>query len=91
MADEPASAEVVPGAAEDARPGRLLELTVTEVELLDSAGRFTELALMLGGESVEQGPDRGAAARAGAEQLLARAAAWRKGAAEVVGQPAGVA
>jgi DNA repair protein RecN (Recombination protein N) len=65
--------------------------TVTEVERLDSAARLTELALMLGGEGVDQGPDRGAAARAGAEQLLARAAAWRANLAEPASQPAGVA
>ncbi len=52
--------------------------TVTEVERLDGGARLGELALMLGGESAAEGPDGGAAARAGAEQLLARAAAWRR-------------
>ena len=51
--------------------------TVTEVERLGPDARLRELALMLGGEGVEQGPDRGAAALAGAEQLVAGAAAWR--------------
>ena len=32
---------------------------------------------MLGGEGIADGPDGGAAALAGAEQLLARATAWR--------------
>ncbi len=51
--------------------------TVTEVERLDEDARQRELALMLGGEGVEQGPDRGAAALAGARQLVAGAEAWR--------------
>jgi DNA repair protein RecN (Recombination protein N) len=47
--------------------------TVTEVRRLDDhADRVAELALMLGG------PGGGAAARAGAEELLERAATWRK-------------
>jgi DNA repair protein RecN (Recombination protein N) len=65
--------------------------TVTEVERLGPEERLTELALMLGGEGADQGPDGGAAARAGAEQLLARAAAWRATADDALGQPAGVA
>jgi DNA repair protein RecN (Recombination protein N) len=65
--------------------------TVTEVERLEPAARLTELALMLGGEGMDQGPDGGAAARAGAEQLLARAAAWREAAGDALSQPAGVA
>jgi hypothetical protein len=40
---------------------------------------------------MDQGPDGGAAARAGAEQLLARAAAWREAAGDALSQPAGVA
>ena len=51
--------------------------TVTEVARLDPAERLTELAQMLGGEGIADGPDGGAAALAGAEQLLARATAWR--------------
>ena len=65
--------------------------TVTEVERLGPDERLTELALMLGGEGANEGPDGGAVARAGAEQLLARAAAWRETADDAVGQPAGVA
>jgi DNA repair protein RecN (Recombination protein N) len=64
--------------------------TVTEVERLEPAARLTELALMLGGEGMDQGPDGGVAARAGAEQLLARAAAWREAAGDALSQPAGV-
>ena len=64
--------------------------TVTQAERLEPAARLTELALMLGGESVEHGPDGGAAARAGAEQLLARAAAWRATLGPALRQPAGV-
>ncbi len=49
--------------------------TVTEVSRLDGAAeRVAELALMLGG------PDGGAAAIAGAEELLARAETWRRSA-----------
>jgi DNA repair protein RecN (Recombination protein N) len=51
--------------------------TITDVERLDPAGRLAELALMLGGEHVGQSADGGRAARAGAEQLLASAEAWR--------------
>ena len=65
--------------------------TVTQVERLAPVERLIELAQMLGGEGTDQGPDGGAAARAGAEQLLARAAAWRATADEALGQPAGVA
>ncbi len=65
--------------------------TVTEVARLEPAERVRELALMLGGEGIEQGPDGGAAALAGAEQLIARAAAWQAGAGEDVAEPAGVA
>jgi len=65
--------------------------TVTEVTRLEPAERLRELAQMLGGEGIEQGPDGGAAALAGAEQLLARAEAWRSGAGEDAAQPAGVA
>ncbi len=64
--------------------------TVTQVERLEPAERLTELALMLGGEGVDEGPDGGAAARAGAQELLARAAVWRATADEALGQPAGV-
>ncbi len=64
--------------------------TVTHVERLEPAARLTELALMLGGEAVEHGPDGGAAARAGAEQLLAQAAAWRATLGTASRQPAGV-
>lgn len=52
--------------------------TVTEVERLDPDARLAELALMLGGEGANQAPDVGAAARAGAEQLLGQANAWRE-------------
>jgi DNA repair protein RecN (Recombination protein N) len=52
--------------------------TVTEVERLDPDARLAELALMLGGEQASQAPDGGAAARAGAEQLLGQARAWRE-------------
>ena len=65
--------------------------TVTEVTRLEPAERVRELAQMLGGEGIEDGPDGGAAALAGAEQLLARAVAWRAGASEDVAEPAGVA
>ncbi len=51
--------------------------TVTEIERLGPAERVDELAQMLGGEGIERRPDGGAAAHAGAEQLLAGAAAWR--------------
>ena len=64
--------------------------TVTEVERLGPRERVDELALMLGGEGIERGPDGGAAAHAGAEQLLAGAAAWRDGGVPVE-RPAGVA
>ncbi|MGH2511357.1 MAG: DNA repair protein RecN [Candidatus Limnocylindrales bacterium] len=56
--------------------------TVTEIERLDPAGRLTELAQMLGGERLSGSADGGRAARAGARQLLAGAAAWRAGSAE---------
>ena len=65
--------------------------TVTEVARLEPVERVRELAQMLGGEGIEHGPDGGAAALAGAEQLLARAVAWRAGAGEGAAQPAGVA
>jgi DNA repair protein RecN (Recombination protein N) len=65
--------------------------TVTEVERLGPAERLSELAEMLGGEGIEHGPDGGAAALAGAEQLLARASAWRAEAVDGVAEPAGVA
>ncbi|MGH2465558.1 MAG: DNA repair protein RecN [Candidatus Limnocylindrales bacterium] len=64
--------------------------TVTEVERLGPRERVAELAKMLGGEGIERGADRGAAAQAGAEQLLAGAAAWRDGGVPVE-RPAGVA
>jgi DNA repair protein RecN (Recombination protein N) len=65
--------------------------TVTEVERLGPAERLTELAQMLGGEGIAHGPDGGAAALAGAEQLLARASAWRAEAMDGIAEPAGVA
>ena len=46
--------------------------TITEVVRLDRDGRVTELAAMLGGEGTG-----GAAAEAGAAELLDRAATWR--------------
>ena len=65
--------------------------TVTEVERLGPDARLRELALMLGGEGIEHGPDGGAAALAGADQLLVQAMAWRAGPGDVAEQPAGVA
>jgi DNA repair protein RecN (Recombination protein N) len=52
--------------------------TVTEVERLNRGAQLEELALMLGGEHAGQAADGGAAARAGAEQLLRSAEAWRE-------------
>jgi DNA repair protein RecN (Recombination protein N) len=65
--------------------------TVTEVERLGPAERLNELAQMLGGEGIEHGPDGGAAALAGAEQLLVRASAWRAEGVDGVAESAGVA